>query len=174
MKKFILLVLFGKILVSCGSTKGMNFADKAEDDSIEGMYINPKFQGNILMLLDRKLLKDTLQNQDDYEKFSIHFEGNKYMVFQIYSEKNVITRKHKYKKRKGVYYLKNQNVKPLLIPFILGAIDEKRLYLYKNKKNKLIINTYESRSGAALLVVFLSWKDWTNTFRYDRIEDETY
>ena len=73
-----------------------------------------------------------------------------------------------------MYYLKNQNVKPLLIPFILGAIDEKRLYLYKNKKNKLIINTYESRSGAALLVVFLSWKDWTNTFRYDRIEDETY
>lgn len=81
-------------------------------------------------------------------------------------------RKYKYKKQKGIYYLKNQNVKPLLIPFIFGAIDEKRLYLYKNQKGNLSINVYESRAGAALLIAFLDGKSRSYFAEFEKINEK--
>ena len=68
------------------------------------------------------------------------------------------------------YLLKNQNSKPLLIPYIAGAIDIRKLYLSLDESNNLNINLIEKRSGAILLVGFLDWKTKQNKFIYNRIK----
>lgn len=169
MRNFIfVLILF--FLVSCGATRDMNFADiSTQNNDITGEYKNLQDDKNIIFLLDRKLLKDTINRENIYEKFTINTD-KKHLYISIYQNNGeILNRKYKYKKQKGIYYLKNQNVKPLLVPFIFGAIDEKRLYLYKNTKGNLSINVYQSRAGAALLIVFLDWKNKSYFAEFEKI-----
>lgn len=169
MRNFIfILILF--LLVSCGATRDMNFADiSTQNNDITGEYKNLQDDKNIIFILDRKLLKDTINRENIYEKFTINTD-KKHLYISIYQNNGeILNRKYKYKKQKGIYYLKNQNVKPLLVPFIFGAIDEKRLYLYKNPKGNLSINVYQSRAGAALLIVFLDWKNKSYFVEFEKI-----
>ena len=137
---------------------------------IAGHYINQNNGGNIIYMLDRKLLKDTIDRNINYDKFEISFEKKKRMTFKIYdSAGTAIRREYKYKDRNGIYYLKNKNVKPLLIPFICGGINEKRMYLYKKKNGKLSINVYESNYGAILLIGFVGGHQSSYTTDFENI-----
>ncbi|AFR35665.1 hypothetical protein [Riemerella anatipestifer] len=138
--------------------------------TLDGTYENS--ERNILQLLDRKLLKDTLSQSEllSYNKFSIKIKGKKLQISLFNNDGQIINREYKYAVQDNIYYLKNQNVKPLLIPYLAGAIDEKRLYLFINKKDDLTINVFESRSGALLFIGFLDWNTNQKSYNYKRIE----
>lgn len=171
-KTISIFIFCGFIFISCGSSKKMNFVNNSGTGTIEGKYLNKNKGGNIIYMLDRKLLKDTIDRKIKYENFEISFEKNKRMTFKIYdSVGTVIERDYKYKNRNGIYYLKNKNVKPLLLPFICGALNEKRLYLYKNQNGKLSINVYESNYGAILLIGFLGGHQSSVTTDFQKIEN---
>jgi len=168
--KNLLVVLLMLCFFSCETRKSVDFQDVNESNQgINGIFENSEM--NILHLLDRKLLKDTLNytNINSFKKFSIR--TNKTIKISLTSDDgSIINREYKYKKANNLYYLKNKNVKPLLIPFLAGAIDEKSLCLYVNKENNLVIDVYEARSGAILFVGFLDWKSKQKKYNYKRIE----
>ena len=86
-------------------------------------------KGNILKLLDRKLSKDTLtlDKMEGYDKFSILVKDDKNLQIEIIRNDNSkITRQYKYRKKNNIYLLKNQNVKPVLIPYVLGVFNVKK------------------------------------------------
>jgi hypothetical protein len=124
-------------------------------------------------LLDRKLLKDTLSNgiDNNYSKFQIKLINKNELSLTLYNNDSTkINRIYKYRLENNSYLLKNQNSKPLLIPYIAGAIDIRKLYLSLDESNNLNINLIEKRSGAILLVGFLDWKTKQNKFIYNRIK----
>ena len=132
------------ILSSCGGINKLKVKDiNTENSDISGVYENTKQKGNILKLLDRKLSKDTLK----------------------------ITRQYKYRKKNNIYLLKNQNVKPALIPYVLGVFNVKKLHLYKNQDNGLGIVESTSRSGAAFLLLYFTWtKSYYKYYTYQKLE----
>ncbi len=173
-KRFYFLLIsiyFLVFCISCGSVKNMNFVDKSNDDNISGVYENSNSRGNIIFLLDRKLLKDTIDRKIKYDRFKIHFEDKKLMTISIFADNGTIIKSNfKFKNKDGIYYLKNKNVKPLLVPFIFGALDEKRLYFYKNKKGNLNINSFESTSGAIFIVGFFGGHKSADTTNFKKID----
>ena len=142
------------ILSSCGGINKLKVKDiNTENSDISGVYENTKQKGNILKLLDRKLSKDTLtlDKIEGYDKFSI----------------SKITRQYKYRKKNNIYLLKNQNVKPNLIPYVLGVFNVKKLHLY----NGLGIVESTSRRGAVFLLLYFTWtKSYYEYYTYQRLE----
>ena len=89
----------------------------------------------------------------------------------IRNDNSKITRQYKYRKKNNIYLLKNQNVKPVLIPYVLGSFDVKKLHLYKNQDNGLGIVESTSRSGAAFLLLYFTWtKSYYEYYTYQRLE----
>lgn len=169
MKRVLYITLSLFFFFHC-SSQTMNFSDMdVKNKDISGRYKNTEL--TIVRLLDRKVLKDTL----DYTYFVSHFDITKdkhHIYFSLYQTNGkVVHRKYKYKERKGVYQLKNHNFKPLLVPYVFGAIDIRKLYLYRNIKGNLKIGNYEHRSGAMFIVGFLDGKSTYNMLEFEKIEN---
>lgn len=163
------------ILSSCGGINKLKVKDiNTENSDISGVYENTEQKYNILKLLDRKLLKDTLtlDKMEGYDKFSILVKDDKNLQIEIIRNDNSkITRQYKYRKKNNIYLLKNQNVKPVLIPYVLGSFDVKKLHLYKNQDNGLGIVESTSRRGAVFLLLYFTWtKSYYEYYTYQRLE----
>ena len=95
------------ILSSCGGINKLKVKDiNTENSDISGIYENTKQKGNILKLLDRKLLKDTLtlDKMEGYDKFSILVKDDKNLQIEIIRNDNSkITRQYKYRKKNNIY-----------------------------------------------------------------------
>jgi len=171
LKYLALIILF----VSCGGFRKINFQNVKKDSTISGIYQNDTIHSeNILQILDRKVIKDTLYNENitNYNKFSIiENENNKLEIILYKNDVKKIKREFKFKKVNEVYILKNKNFKIAGVPFLFGRIDIKKLYLYKNLNNDLEIRTFEHRSGAAFLIIFLSGETQQKTAIYKSIDN---
>ncbi|RST28285.1 hypothetical protein [Chryseobacterium lacus] len=119
------------------------------------------------------MTKDTLSSDiQHYSKLEIKVNDKKYLTISLIHDidSTKIERTYKYTVENNSYLLKNKNTKPLLIPYIFGSLDTKKLYLSIDADNNLIINTVESRSGAVLLIGFLDWKTTQKKYVYNRIK----
>lgn len=162
------------MLVSCNSISKVSHAKGKESFDIAGIYQNnTDNRKNIVDLLDRKLLKDTLYNKNiqTFNRFSIEQIDRENLEISLYQgeERKIVTR-YKYKKYNASFLLKNKNTKTLGVPFLFGRFDVKKLYLSKNLENNLQINVIEQRAGAALLIVFLDWTTNSRSIIYKNIE----
>ena len=150
------------ILSSCGGINKLKVKDiNTENSDISGVYENIKQKGNILKLLDRKLSKDTLtlDKMEGYDKFSILVKDDKNLQIEIIRNDNSkITRQYKYRKKNNIYLLKNQNVKPVLIPYVLGVFNVKKLHLYKNQRFGYC-RIYITKRGCISFVIFYMDKE---------------
>jgi hypothetical protein len=166
-------IMISLMLISCGAVKDLELdAVNKNVTKIDGVFKNLPKKSNIIHLLNRELLNDSLRHFeiDDYDRFSISELDHKKLKFTICGKNNKeITREYKYSYQKNIYYLENKNVKPLLIPFLFGGIDEKRLYLYINKDNNLEINVYESTAGAIFFIAFLGSHSGITNHAYERV-----
>jgi len=134
---------------------------------------NLLFSNNLISELDRKLLKDTIKI-DNINNYKVELTViNKKKIKLSYIKNDKITRERILRaklKKDGYLYLKNNNVKPLLIPHIAGAIDIKKSRLSVDENNNLIFDAVHYRSGAVLLIVFLDWRTWKYRNEYQKIE----
>lgn len=190
LKYIYLLVIIFISLSSCASfKKGLeneNPITKNNLNTLESIYNNNSkrtdslikkwnrkgiVSGNFLNEIDRKLIKDTL-HMDTLKvyKFELKILSKKRLAI-LYIENDSIFRQVilKYKiKKDGYVYLKNKNVQPLLIPYLCGAIDIKRMRLSLNKSNELVLDMSHHRSGAFLIVAFLDGRTWKNRYQYSK------
>lgn len=163
------------LIISCNGIKKLNIEDNNNISTISGLYQNDTINGkNIVQLLNRKLIKDTLysKNIQDYNKFAIKEIDDKKLKI-IFYKNNIQTdiREFDYKKADNIYLLKNKNVRIVGVPFLAGIIDSKRLYFYKKSDNSLEIKNLTDRSGAILLVMFLFNEHHQKTITYKNLEN---
>ncbi|WP_426432129.1 hypothetical protein ACPX19_06150 [Winogradskyella sp. HB-48] len=142
-------------------------------DSIKNKKI-PYFNThtNFFKEIDRKLIKDTLglNNANDY-KFELKILSQKKIKIS-YLKNGEIIRERDIKtklKKDGFLYLSNKNLQFLGVPYIFGAFDIKKTRLTLSKNNNLIFDVSNTRSGAGLLIVFLTYKEWQYKREYKRI-----
>ncbi|MBL85666.1 MAG: hypothetical protein CMO82_03285 [Winogradskyella sp.] len=127
---------------------------------------------NFFKEIDRKLIKDTLglNNTNDY-KFELKVLNPKKIKIS-YLKNGEIIRERDIKtklKKDGFLYLSNKNLQFLGVPYIFGAFDIKKVRLTLSKNNDLIFDVSNIRSGAGLLIVFLTYKEWQYKREYKRI-----
>ncbi|WOI23860.1 hypothetical protein [Nonlabens ulvanivorans] len=117
-------------------------------------------RNNFLKEIDRKELKDTLKI-DSLKTYSVELEVLNPKQLQInYIENGRVFRERIIKtklKKDGYLYLKNKNVQPVLIPYVMGAISIKKTRITKSIEGNLIFDANDHRSGAAFLIMFLGW-----------------
>lgn len=73
-------------------------------------------------------------------------------------------------KSDGFLYLKNRNVRPILIPFICGAIDVTKLRFSRDSEGDLIVDKTNHRSGAFLFIAFFSVSNTESRCIYKKIK----
>lgn len=168
---FVLITL--EMFCSCSTSKITN----DEISKINGVYNantidDNYFQYNFISLLNRKFIKDTLQQKpiNDY-KFELENLGNNHIQITVINEKNkILNRKnYKYKKKAKSIILKNKNVKPLAIPYLFGALDITKLALKPDENRNLFIEIYKHHSGGIFLIP-MSWSSKKLVEKYQRIK----
>ncbi|WP_432412783.1 hypothetical protein [Rasiella sp. SM2506] len=134
------------------------------------------YSRNFLNEIDRKLIKDTLVF-DTISEYSFRLEMKNSKSIQIeYLKDNAVFRSRTLKAKitkDGYLKLKNKNLQLLLLPYVLGGIDVKRVRLTIHEDGNLIFDVSEHRSGAALLMVFLDGRNFQHTDTFRRISDTT-
>lgn len=172
---FYTLILIS-VFYSCSSSK---MIDKKEF-KIDGIYnanpISNKIQNfnhyNFISLLNRKLLKDTLKEKPIFNyKFKIEILDKKHLKISVLNEVNKVvkTNRYKFKVKEDYLILKNKNVKPILIPYLAGALDITKLKINsdENKNLNVIINNH--RSGGVFLIP-MGWSNDKRIEKYQRVE----
>lgn len=123
--------------------------------------------------IDRKLIKDTLVFTKSWDyKFRLQVLNSRQTQIQ-YIENNKIIRTRIIRSKigkDGFLYLKNKNTKFLMLPYIFGALDVKKVRLSINKDKDLVLEAVQHRSGAALLIVFLSFNNFHYIKTFKRLE----
>ena len=123
---------------------------------------------NAFTELNRKLLKDTM-DLDILRKYSFKIDVmNKDLIGITYKMdgRNFRTQVFKTKlKKDGYLHLKNKNARCILVPYVCGALDIKKIRLTLDENKNLIFDVYNHRSGAFMVVGFLDGK----TRRYRKI-----
>jgi len=191
MKKMLLLIIVAICLTNCAAfDKDLHNPNRLDKnnlsqlngeyhiteigfDSISKVYNSQMWTGNnFLREIDRKLLKDTLRI-DSMKKYAVKLKViNKKQLKISYLENDIVFRERFLKtklKKDGYLYLKNKNIGFLLIPYIFGAIDVKRTRLTVDENGSLVFDTYNHRSGAALVVCFLDGRTWRARRTYKKI-----
>jgi hypothetical protein len=171
---FILIILI--TLCSCSTNKmsnndlykidGIYNANIIADENI-GAYNN-----NFIMLINRKLLWDTIKEQPIFEyKFELRVLDKKHLQIDILDKKEKVLdrRKYSYKKKQEFIHLKNQNTKPILIPYVAGALDVTKLKLRPDQNGNLNVTIGNHRSGGAFLIP-MGWSNTTTVAKFRRIK----
>jgi hypothetical protein len=159
--------LNGKYKIVCADSK-MLYTDQ-EPNLPYDSYLNQNFFEEI----DRKLMKDTLMldSLNKYEFILNIVEHNRLKVSYLKDNTTFRERIIKTKlKKDGYLYLKNQNTKFIMIPYLFGAVDIKKVRLIKTKDNNLIFDVSNHRSGAVLFIGFLSLNTYCYRNVYPKVE----
>lgn len=114
------------------------------------------------------MLNETLIN-DSTSSFELKVLPNQSLQINYLKENgNIYSQEIPFKlKKDGFLYLKNENLKPILVPFIVGAIDLKKVRISKNLSGQLISDVYNHRSGALLLIAFLNFTTTERRYIYE-------
>lgn len=126
------------------------------------------FDGRFSKELNRNMLNETLIN-DSTSSFELKVLPNQSLQINYLKENgNIYSQEIPFKlKKDGFLYLKNENLKPILVPFIVGAIDLKKVRISKNLSGQLISDVYNHRSGALLLIAFLNFTTTERRYIYE-------
>ncbi len=169
LKLFIFLII---LLQSCATFVNNSDANQKNDESnidlfngkyeVSSMEYQDKFDSyeyhNLFRELDRKILKDTLEldNNNTYH-INLNFINNNRIKIDYLSNGYIFrSRIIKTKlKKDGYLYLKNKNVGFSLIPYLFGGLDVKRTRLSINEDENLVVEVSHFQGGAALLILFL-------------------
>lgn len=127
---------------------------------------------NFFREIDRKLLKDTLK-LDSSETYSCELEiidSKNLKINYLKNETIIRTRTLKTKlKKDGYLYLKNRNTVFILVPYIAGALDVKKIRLTRSTEGNLLFDVVNHRSGAFLIVAFLDGRTWKYRNEYREV-----
>ena len=84
-------------------------------------------------------------------------------------DKIVNSREYKFRRKSDYIILKNKNVKTILIPYLIGALDVYKLGLKNNENGDLEVIINEHRSGG-LFFIPMGWTEEISYEKYKRIE----
>jgi hypothetical protein len=127
---------------------------------------------NFVSLLNRKLIKDTLRNKPIFNyQFEIRIEDKKHLEISIINENNKIvsTKKYRFKRKEENIILKNKNTKPILIPYLAGALDVTKLRIKTDENRNLLVLINQHRSGGAFLIP-MGWSNTETSEKYERLK----
>ncbi len=169
----ILFCLFTiSMFYSCSTSK----ISESEISKINGTFEANSSDGNthynLVSLLNRKLLKDTLDDKPiNMYKLKLKIIDKKHIEISTISEENEILNKKAYKfiKKNEYIILKNQNTKPILIPYVAGALDVTKLKLKTDENRNLTVLISQHRSGGAFLIP-MGWSNEKKIETFKRIE----
>jgi len=97
--------------------------------------------------------------------------SNKHIRITVIDENNQIlnSKIYKYKRKSESIILKNKNIKPLIIPYLAGALDITRLNIKSDDYKNLFVMIYQHRSGGAFLIP-MGWSNTNTIEKYKRIK----
>jgi hypothetical protein len=168
--------LFGLSLLlnfySCTMTQNA----KNEVLNINGIFeakcLNSSLRYNLVSLLNRKLIRDTLQGKPiDKYKIKLEMVDRWHVAISTIDEfdKTLHKKTYKFKQKKNILILKNQNTKALLVPYLAGALDITKLKLNIDKSGNLNVLIYEHRSGG-LFFIPMGWSTTSRSAEFRRAE----
>lgn len=169
-----LYLIFSIFLFSCSSEKKISY----KIAELNGKYLahsiesSTNYNHNFMALLNRQLIKDTL----DYEeianyKFEIQIIDNNHLrINKINGEDKIFnTKVYRYKRKSDFIILKNKNVKTILIPYLIGALDVYKLGLKNDENGNLEVIINEHRSGGVFLIP-MGWTEQISNEKYRKIK----
>lgn len=142
-------------------------------DSLHGEGRGWRYNQNFFNELDRKLLKDTLVlDSTGQYAFQLTMENSKRMQVNFIKDDTIFCkRSFKTKLTKDGYIkLKNKNFQVVLLPYVLGFIDVKRVRFTVDADRNLVFDVGEHRSGGAFIVMF-DGRNYKYRRTYNRISD---
>ena len=171
-RKIIFCLITISIFYSCSTSK----ISESEISKINGTFEANSSDGNthnnLVSLLNRKLLTDTLVDKPiNMYKLELKIIDKKHIEISTISEENKILNKktYKFKKKNEYIILKNQNTKPILIPYVAGALDVTKLKFKTDKNKNLTVLISHHRSGGAFLIP-MGWSNEKKIETFKRIE----
>ncbi|WP_131725376.1 hypothetical protein [Chryseobacterium sp. Leaf180] len=138
----------------------------------EAKCLNGSLRYNLVSLLNRKLIRDTLQGKPiDKYKIKLEMVDRWHVAISTIDEFDKILHKktYKFKQKKNILILKNQNTKALLVPYLAGALDITKLKLNIDKSGNLNVLIYEHRSGG-LFFIPMGWSTTSRSAEFRRAE----
>ena len=145
------------------------------EDSMHSIGRRWRYNLNFFKELDRKLFKDTLKlDRKSQYAFKLIMKNSKVLQVDYIRNDSIFwqrTLKAKITKD-GYVKLKNKNFQIMLLPYIVGFIEVKRIRLTVDADRNLIFDVGEHRSGGVLIVMF-DGKNYKYRKTYKRISDTT-
>ena len=136
-RKIIFCLITISIFYSCSTSK----ISESEISKINGTFEANSSDGNthnnLVSLLNRKLLKDTLVDKPiNMYKLELKIIDKKHIEISTISEENKILNKktYKFKKKNEYIILKNQNTKPILILYVADTLNVTKMKLKTDEK----------------------------------------
>ena len=104
-------------------------------------------------------------------KFEIKVKNKNHLIINKINEEDKIvnSREYKFRRKSDYIILKNKNVKTILIPYLIGALDVYKLGLKNNENGDLEVIINEHRSGG-LFFIPMGWTEEISYEKYKRIE----
>ena len=174
MRKISGYLIFVVFLFSCSSTK---IAD-SKIQKLNGKYDANSIQSstnrneNFIKLLNRQLIRDSLNYEIlPYFKFELKVKNKNHLIINKINGENKIVnlREYKFRRKSDYIILKNKNVKTILIPYLIGALDVYKLGLKNNENGDLEVMINEHRSGGLFLIP-MGWTEEISYEKYKKIE----
>lgn len=173
-------ILFALLIISSLWSCSTSKISVDEISKINGIYNantignnEPKFgHYNFVSLINRKLIKDTLIDKPIFEyKFKLEILDKKRLEISIINESNKIVNKKKYRfrKKEESIILKNKNTRPILIPYLVGALDVTKLKIKCDEDKNLNVVINEHRSGGVFLIL-MGISNSERTEKYKRVD----
>ena len=151
------------------------YAIVAKNDSLNNYNQSNWINNNFLSEIDRKVVFNIpkLDSTKIYF-FDLEILNDKKISINFLENEQIIRNETlRYKlENDGYLYLKNKNVRPLLIPYIAGSIDISKTRLTLDKNSNLIFDSTNHRSGGFAIVIFAGGSSWDYRKEYERIETD--
>jgi hypothetical protein len=169
----LIYLIFSISLISCSSEKNISYkiAELNGKYAAHSIESSTNHNYNFMALLNRQLIKDTL----NYEaianyKFEIQIIDNSHLrINKINGEDKIFNSKiYRYKRKSEFIILKNKNVKTILIPYLIGALDVCKLGLKNDENGNLEVIINEHRSGGLFLIP-MGWTEQISNEKYRKI-----
>ncbi|MBR9921032.1 MAG: hypothetical protein GYB31_09350 [Bacteroidetes bacterium] len=120
---------------------------------------------NLSIMLDRHLMgSGNFLDTSKVDRFELQIVDENRLQFRWLERDSLIYEEDCKMKvdKEGYVRLKNKNIKFILLPYVMGALDYTKLRFALNGDGDLVCDVATHRSGAFLFFVFFSW----NTSKY--------
>lgn len=145
----------------------------AKNDSLNSTNQQSWIYSNFLSEIDRRVVFNVpeLDSTITYY-FNLKILNEKKLRIDFLNQNQVFRSETlKYKlKNNGYLYLKNKNIQPIFIPYLVGSIDISNTRLTLGKNENLILDSTNHRSGGIFIVIFMGGSNWDYRKEYRRIK----